>query len=210
MKERLKLLGKKFGRLFVVSDRVRDVGRTYCLCLCDCGNYKTILSSNLIRGKSISCGCFRSEYMKKTKTIHGKAPRNNVVKEYSIYHGMISRCYNTNVKAYINYGGRGIKVCDRWLESFENFYEDVGERPTPKHSLDRIDNNGIYEPSNCRWVTQKEQSGNTRQNVWYEYNGQKMIQKDWAILFNTHPTNILNMLKRGASFDDVYHKFTKK
>lgn len=108
--------------------------------------------------------------------VHGKWE----TPEYEAYHGMIRRCYNSNHATYSDYGGRGITVCHRWRESFLSFYEDMGERPSKNHSIDRIDNDGNYEPSNCRWATPKEQQYNTRRNLLLEFNNKKQCLAAWA------------------------------
>lgn len=177
-----KLINNKFGRLTVLSldsKRTPNRGRRY-LCLCDCGKKTIVASSNLTKGHTKSCGCYRLEIIKKSLITHGQSRRN---REYKIWQSMIDRCTNVNCKAYKNYGGRGITVCDRWLNSFVNYISDMGKRTNPNHTLDRIDNNGHYEPGNCRWATRKEQSRNRRNNHWIEYNGIRMIFSDWAEYF---------------------------
>lgn len=125
---------------------------------CKCGKFCELNASLVVCGNTKSCGCYKEEILKKKSTTHGKS--SSV--EYETYHGMIKRCYSPTNKAYNHYGGRGIKVCDRWQESFENFLEDMGERPEGT-SLDRIDVNGNYCPENCRWVDSKVQATNKRQ-----------------------------------------------
>lgn len=100
--------------------------------------------------------------------------------EYKSWQGMIDRCHNPNGQRFVSYGGRGIKVCGLWRESFSAFLADVGTRPTPKHSIDRIDNDGDYEPSNCRWALREEQLRNTRRNIFMEHDGRRMVLTDWA------------------------------
>lgn len=99
---------------------------------------------------------------------------------YPTWYGMVARCQNPKAQSYRNYGGRGITVCDRWLESFENFYADMGDRPSNKHSLDRIDNDGPYSPENCRWATWEEQANNRRNNVWIEFQGERLSAAQWS------------------------------
>jgi hypothetical protein len=112
----------------------------------------------------------------KRRTTHGMS----FTPERVCWKSIKSRCYDHNNIYYKDYGGRGIKVCDRWLEKFENFFEDMGKKPSSNHSIDRIDVEGDYEPSNCKWSTTKEQNRNKRSTVWLEYNGIKMCMADWA------------------------------
>lgn len=149
------MIGKNFGRLTVLKKTThRKHGRVMFLCLCECGNTTYANSSDLKRSRKRSCGCLRH----KNGATHDRSSHPL----YKTWNSIKYRCYNKNEKRYADYGGRGIKMCDRWLESFDNFYEDMGDKPTPKHSLDRIDVNGNYEPSNCRWADTFTQAQNTR------------------------------------------------
>lgn len=165
----------KFNRLTIVERLPDRNHKTKVVkCLCDCGNYTIVQYSNLINGHTKSCGCLNAETLANFKHGMCKSP------EYKSYRKMIERCYYKKQSSYSYYGGRGIKVCERWLMSFDNFFKDMGLKPSNNHSLDRLDVNGNYEPSNCRWATKKEQSNNTRRNVIYEYNGKSMTQSQWA------------------------------
>lgn len=151
------LTGRKYGRLLVLSlcKERQSRSRAY-LCRCECGSYKIILRSNIKNGHTKSCGCLSRETTSKLNKTHGKSKS----KLYGIWKAMLDRCENPLNKNYHNYGGRGIKVCDRW-KNIDNFISDVGQQPG-KLSLDRIDNEGNYEPSNCRWADRSVQNINKR------------------------------------------------
>jgi hypothetical protein len=155
------LTGKQFTRLFVLKRVENDKnGNPQWLCECKCGNFKTVLGGNLRNGDIQSCGCLYTELLIKRNTTHGLS-RHPL---YKCYQNMIHRCYDEASANYQYYGGRGIKVCERWLgkDGFKNFIADVGDRPEGK-TLDRYsDNNGDYEPGNVRWATPKEQRANSR------------------------------------------------
>ena len=153
------LTGKRFGRLLVVEKSESKNGYAAWLCRCDCGNEKIISGNELRKGKAKSCGCLRKEVATKTFIKHGKT--NTLL--YEVWKSMKARCNNLNNKRYSSYGGRGITVCDEWRESFQAFYDWAminGYREGL--SIDRIDNDGNYEPSNCRWATASEQQKNKR------------------------------------------------
>jgi len=177
------LEGKRFGELTVR----RSVPRAECgryamwLCICDCGTEKMVRSDMLVSGKTTTCGC----KLRRPKT-HGES----YSPEYRTYCQMIRRVLNPSKERDArNYRDRGIVVCDRWRHGdakksgFECFLSDMGRKPTPAHSLDRIDNDGNYEPSNCRWATPKEQSLNQRKTLFVEYRGETYTLQDAANSF---------------------------
>lgn len=162
-------IGKKFDMLTILGmgHRSKTSRQWYWKVRCDCGVEKEVIAANIRAGKTTNCGCRRIEKARASRLIHGKTG----TKIYRTWKGMRQRCLNTHCPSYFNYGGRGITMCDAWKKSFEAFYKDVGEPPSPDHSLDRIDNNKGYEPSNVRWVTDTEQVRNRRVTVMVEMGG---------------------------------------
>ncbi len=164
------LMNQRFGRLIVVERLPNSPTRhARWKCVCNCGNTHEAFAATLRRGAVKSCGCL-------TTRTHGKTD----TKVYETWCRIKARCYNKNNPKYPDYGGRGIEVCARWLNSFENFYEDMGELSSKDHSIDRIDNDGDYEPGNCQWSTRREQGRNKRNNVWLEFKGKRQTVAEWS------------------------------
>lgn len=179
------ITGQRFGRLTVI-ERVKNTSRkdSLWLCKCECGNIKEVTYSNLNSGHTKSCGCFRIETTSKrnTKTkIKHHLCSDPIYEKWTF---MKSRCYYTNNDSYTDYGGRGIVVCDEWIDTengFINFYNwSINNGWAKDLTLDRIDNNGKYCPENCRWATLKEQANNKRNTVYLEYNDIKLSLSEWA------------------------------
>jgi hypothetical protein len=183
------LIGKKFNNLLVKEEFINET-RTAWVCKCLCGNETIVFSSCLKNGTIKSCGCLMGR-----KSIHKKSNST----EYGTWRSMKYRC-SKPIKGYEN-----IKVCKSW-DDFNNFYKDMGEKPSIKHSLDRINTNGDYEPSNCRWVLMDVQQANRTNNKWIEYSGIKMIKSHWARYFNISFEK-LNYQMKIKSFDLIYKKY---
>jgi hypothetical protein len=174
-KKRLDLVGQKFSRLEVIGDAGNEDTKSYWNCICDCGTVIRVVGSDLKNGHTKSCGCLSRDKASQRWKIHGQSES----RLYTIWCAMLSRCYNTHNERYKDYGGRGIKVCDRWRHSFENFYADMGEC-LEGMTLERINNDGDYEPGNCRWATRLEQGSNKRNNDWLECKGNTKNLTQWA------------------------------
>lgn len=193
---------EQYGRLKVVRF-AGMVGRYRTWqCLCECGATLVARQANLRSGATTSCGCRQREIAGIVNFKHGA----NNTPEYTAWQGMRDRCSNHNGEAYKNYGGRGIKVCDRWLgdSGFECFLADMGLRPSPKHSLDRYPNNdGNYEPGNCRWATRSQQNQNTRRARRLTVDSETLSVREWSERSGLRYETILNRLRAGWNASDA-------
>lgn len=175
------LTGKTFGRLLVIEfagyfPRKNGDRHAYWLCECACGTRKSYMAHCLISGMTKSCGCLLSDVTTMRNMIHGRTK----TPEYNIWCLMRRRCYDHNSQDFQNYGGRGIDVCESWRSSFAAFFADMGERPSPQHSIERLDNNLGYGPQNCIWATRHEQQRNKRNSMLITYKDQTLCPADWA------------------------------
>lgn len=178
MGAKLNLIGLKFGRLNVISENGRDrYGLVLWRCKCDCGRESIVRGAALKSGKTKSCGCGIGIAAIKSQTRHGL--RHS--KLYECWKSMKARCQNPNHISYLNYGGRGITVCERWMK-FENFYSDMARGYMRGLQIDRRDNNGNYEPSNCRWVNSVQQQRNKRDSCFIEISGITKTLAEWCQL----------------------------
>lgn len=198
----LNLIGNKYNKLSVIEFVGRDKsGTSLWKCICECGGIRITNSAELRSLRAKSCGCL----FKKNRGIikHGET---NKSKEYSSWAHMKRRCYNHNNKFYNSYGARGIIVCERWINSFQNFLIDMGRAPSINHTLDRINVNGNYEPTNCRWATTKEQARNKRTSILITIEGVTKNVKDWCIHYGVGTSTVSYRLKKGYPVDKLFKK----
>lgn len=202
--------GQRFGRLLVIEEAERPANchapKIYWRCRCDCGNVVVVDVDSLRQGNTKSCGCLRKEVIAQAG---GKRRTHGMTRspEYRAWIGMKVRCYVPTNKDYAQWGGRGITVCERWRESFEAFYQDMGPRPGPRYSIDRIDNNGPYSPENCRWATYSEQNYNQRparppaKFPRYTFDGKTLTLAQWARETNIPYRALAKRIYRGWSIE---------
>lgn len=186
--------GERYG-CFVVLKECESIPyenspgrRRIVLCKCDCGTEKRVGLRDLRSGATKSCGCFSRRNTLNRNLKHGHSIRGSHSSTYKAWAAMMTRCNNPNSLYYENYGGRGIRVCDRW-RAFENFLADMGECPEKK-TLDRLDNDKDYEPGNCRWATRAEQNRNQKSNLRIEFRGETMLLVDWAKRVGVNPRTL--------------------
>lgn len=220
------IIGKKFGKLTVLSlshkkqlykNGNKDGNSLYYYCKCDCGNNKIVLKSRLKNGKTKSCGCLRKE----TSVLNGKKGAKKTgdkLRKYNkkekvisaIFNSMKQRCYNKNCSAYKNYGGRGIKICDKWLNNkngIKNFINwAINNGYQEGLTIDRINNNGDYCPENCRWITMKEQNKNKRSNVIIKINNEEKCISEWAEIYNLNDATVRRRFKVGDKNERLIRK----
>lgn len=195
------VVGKKFNRLTIESySHTSKWRQAYFVVKCDCGRKKTVRMSSIINGKIKSCGCYAKEVCPTVSIRHGHS-RDGQGTAYRSWLSMNNRCYCPSNPEFENYGGRGIYVCERWRgeAGFTNFLLDMGERPSGRYSIDRVDNDGIYEPSNCRWATSKEQHRNKSTNVMINIGGEVKCLKDWCFYYNINYSTVQARIRKGQT-----------
>lgn len=207
------LTGQRFGRLSVLElDSKRFNGSRYVYywrCHCDCGNVCTV-STHGLTGGTKSCGCLQKEHTRFATTTHGMSRTNSL---YTVWAKMKNRCLNPTNDSYIRYGGRGITVCDEWRDSFQAFYDCVsklehfGEKG---YTLDRVDNDGNYEPGNVRWADKKTQQSNTRRNIFVEYQGERVTVEEAARRSGINKRTLLNRVKAGDIGEKLFREVKKR
>lgn len=211
MKDRSKihdLTGQKFGLFTVIGLKDTDTRKTYWVCQCECGNIKEVRSDGLLSGASKSCGCLKKKQdrINLSKNHSHKMSGTRIYKEWQ---GMKGRCYNPHDPRYDRWGGRGIAVCEEWRNSFEAFYKwamDNGYQDDL--TIDRIDNDGDYEPDNCRWATQSEQSRNRSSNINIKIGNSTRVLTEWCEIFQVDYGTVNARYKRNgfASIDDLFNR----
>ena len=169
--------GNRYGMLSVISVAPSKNGYGRWVCQCNCGKTVIVTGSSLRQGNTKSCGCLKPIATRLSNSTHGESGKSP---EYEAWSQIKRRCFNPNSLAFCNYGGRGISMNERWVTSFEAFLVDMGRRPSSRHSIDRINNDGNYEPENCRWATSKQQNNNRRDTRMFTMNGETMSLTMWA------------------------------
>jgi len=201
-------VGEKFNRWTIIGDAeskpLPSGGTTrMVVARCDCGTELVVCMSNVTRGLTRSCGCLRSEVLSANKLTHGmtRSP------EHRAWAAMKTRCYNENEDGWENYGARGITVCDRWRDSFEAFFADMGPRPGPGYSIDRIDGDGNYQPDNCRWATASEQAQNRRGSCeWVLHGVTYRTQQEAAAALGVSMGSIMSKCLAKTKWHDCYRR----
>jgi len=199
MSKLIDLTGKKFGKLTVLQRVENGKSGAYWLCKCECGKTNVVSSCNLKNSAVKSCGCLSFK--------HGlRYTRLN-----RIWSGMIQRCYNKNANQYKNYGNRGIEVCQKWRNDFKAFYEwAMTSNYSDNLTIDRININGNYEPSNCRWVNAKQQANNRRNNVFITHNGKTQTIAEWENEFGFKPGVIGKRIRKGLDVEDALNPLLRR
>ena len=199
--------GDKFGELTFIEEDFHEKEvtgyQTYrkAVMLCFCGRKFITRITGLLNGNCKSCGCLQKHKLRIQSMRHNMSSSP----EYTSWEAMKERCSNPNKKQYKDYGGRGIKVCDEWLD-FRNFYKDMGNKPDKKYSIERINNDGNYESSNCRWASKYDQERNKTTNVWFNYKGRDMIITDISRETGVHSQTIRARTSTGMTIEEAVNK----
>lgn len=201
--------GAKYGKWEVIGSRVVIKNSRHYPCRCECGTEKIVHASSLASGKTVSCGCYNSQVTSERNFKHGATSRDEWTPEYTAWKNLKGRVGNPKTPLFHRYGGRGIEVCSGWKGSFSSFLADIGERPTPESSVDRIDNNGHYSCghcsqclsngwiANCRWATRIEQGRNRGNNRHLERDGEVLVLAEWCEKLGKPFWQVLKLLREG-------------
>lgn len=212
MKE-IDITGVRFGRLVAIKKTQKGSQKAGCkrtrakwLCQCDCGKQTEVVAESLHSGNTKSCGCLSRENVRTVNKTHGMSK----TRLYGIWHSMKMRCENENAQAYDSYGGRGVTVCERWSNSFEAFFNDMGSEYHEGLTLDRIDNDKGYYPENCRWVSMKTQCNNRRSSVSITRNGETKTIAEWCRHFGIKQSTVTNRRYMGWDEEKLFDPPHKK
>ena len=198
------LTGQRFGRLTVIERACPEKkDKVYWICRCDCGNYSIATGNNLKSGNTQGCGCMKIEGMRSANRTHGQTG----TRLYKAWESMRQRCYNPKKDHYKDYGGRGIVVCDEWLNDFQAFYDwAMANGYAENLTLDRMDADGNYCPENCRWATVKEQQNNRRNNHLITYNGETHTIAEWSEIVGVNRNTLKGRIRKGLPIEEVLKK----
>ena len=202
------LLGNTYSYWTVIKYHGQDKHKkALWWCRCECGTERAVVGNNLARGISTSCGCHRKDA--NGKRTHGESRKSA---EYRIWAGARGRCQNPENRAYKNYGGRGIQFSDQWVgpQGFQNFLACVGRRPTPEHTLERINNDGNYAPGNVRWATRHEQNRNKRSNVFVKHAGKMLVLVDACAAAGLNYRSIKSAIGRGMAAQTAFNTYLQQ
>ena len=196
---RIVKVGSRFNRLTVLAlAGLPDHPQSLLLCGCDCGTSKIMKARDVVHGRAKSCGCLQRESAQRVvRDVHEKNRKHGLCDSdtYNSWQSMIERCRNERNDRFASYGGRGITVCVRWMD-FRNFLSDMGERPKGR-TLDRKDNDGNYEPDNCRWATPKQQQRNARRTTFVDYHGKRRVFRDLCEQLGIDHSTVAARIRRG-------------
>ena len=199
------IIGNRYNRWIVIAFSHTHNKASYWICRCDCGTIRTHQRSALVSMSTGSCGCLRGELLAGRSTTHGMSHTT----EYNSWRGLKQRCQNPNFSKFSIYGGRGITVCERW-QRFENFFADMGYKPKPDYTIERIDNDGNYEPDNCCWIPPAEQAVNRRNNHLVSIDGRTLTLAEWRRHFGIKRSTFDHRLRRDWSIKDALTTPAKK
>lgn len=199
--------GQRLGKLTVIAfDKIDEYGKAIWTCRCDCGVIKPIQGCRLRKTykPTRSCGCLITAGLISRSKTHGMRKSS----EYTIWTDMKQRCFNPNDPYYKDYGGRGISVCQEWADSFESFYEHIGQRPSKRHTIERLNGSGNYEPGNVKWATWEEQANNRRNSVHITHNGKTRTLSQWDREFNAPRGGVRSRLNKGITMENIEAEFS--
>lgn len=205
MPKKVEMVGMTFNKLTVLEQSATSENKKlHYRCACECGSLSIVDGAALRSGNTKSCGCHRKAVSSDKAFKHGYVG----TKTYGVWESIKKRCLDTKNRSYKNYGGRGITICDEWKNNFLSFLKDMGEAPE-KCVIDRIDNDKSYEPGNCRWITQKENCRNKRNNIYLTFSGEKRLLVEWAEIFQVSESLFRKRHASGLTEDQIFNGLTR-